>query len=305
MKNKYFPRGMKVYTEGDEGNHMYFINSGIVEVTTKDGSCVVRRQGDFFGEGALLNPKKIRSASIRCLTPVHAIEISRDYFEKYVASSGLSMDLKEKDKTRKRNRAKTILRLQKNLKALTLHEGFTVFREGEDANALYILESGHVDVFVDNKKVFAVKPGDIFGEHSMIMGRPRNTSATCMSKECVVQEMKARDFYEIYNSSSTIKGPLRELCLRREFQKALVKKTKKEFPSVNDLREVFDAADIGKTGSLNHDEAKALLTSFDPSLSEQEIKEAVQTLDLDESGNISFDEFRLIFGMNEVQASSI
>lgn len=305
MKNKYYPRGMTIYREGDTGNHMYFINSGIIEVSTNDGSTAVRRQGDFFGEGALLHPKKIRSASIRCLTPVHAIEISREYFEKYMASSGMSIDLKEKDRTRKRNRAKTILRLQKNLKTLTLNEGYTVFREGEEANALYILESGLANVSVDGQKVFEVKPGDIFGEHSCIMGRPRNTTAKCMSKECVVQEMKARDFYELYNSSSSLRAALRELCLRREFQKALVKMTKKEFPSVNDLREVFDAADIHGTGVLKEAEVSALLTSFDPSLSENEIKEVIQTLDLREDGNISFEEFKVIFGMNEAQASSI
>lgn len=305
MKNKYFPRGMTIYREGDIGNHMYFINSGIIEVSTNDGSSAVRRQGDFFGEGALLHPKKIRSASIRCLTPVHAIEISREYFEKYMASSGMSIDLKEKDRTRKRNRAKTILRLQKNLKTLTLNKGYTVFKEGEEANALYILESGLANIFVDGKKVFEAKPGDIFGEHSCIMGRPRNTTAKCMSKECVVQEMKARDFYEIYNSSSSLKTSLRELCLRREFQKALVKKTKKEFPSVNDLREVFDAADTARAGVLNEAEVSALLKSFDPSLSEDEIKEVVQSLDLDETGTITFEEFKVIFGMNEAQASSI
>lgn len=305
MKNRYFPRGCTIYKEGDIGNHMYFINSGIIEVTTKDGSRALRRQGDFFGEGALLHPKKIRSASIHCLTPVHAIEISREYFEKYVASSGLNIDLKEKDRTRKRNRAKTILRLQKNLKTLNLSQGYTIFKEGEEAEALYILEKGLVCVYVDGKKVFEVKPGDIFGEHSMIMGRPRNTTATCLSEECIAQEMKARDFYELYNSSSSLKSSLRELCLRREFQKSLVKKTKKEFPSINDLREVFDAADKNKSGFLCETEVAALLTSFDPSLSKEEIKEVVNTLDLDETGRISFDEFKLIFGMNEARASSI
>jgi len=75
MKNKYFPKGHIVYREGDIGNHMYFINSGTISVETSAGSTVTRGPGDFFGEGALLHPKKIRSASIRCITPVHAMEI--------------------------------------------------------------------------------------------------------------------------------------------------------------------------------------------------------------------------------------
>ena len=65
MKNKYFPTGYVVYRQGDIGNHMYFINSGAVLVQSS-GASVKRGAGDFFGEGALLHPQKIRSATIRC-----------------------------------------------------------------------------------------------------------------------------------------------------------------------------------------------------------------------------------------------
>jgi len=255
----------------------------------------------------LLHPKKIRSATIRCVTPIHAIEISREYFEKYLASSGLTLDLKEKDRTRKRNRAKTILRLQKNLRPLQMKKGDVIFREGDEAEGLYIVEEGKIEVFVDSKKVFTANPGDLVGEHSMVMARPRNTTAICAGDNCIIQEMKARDFYEIYNSSTHIKTSLREVCYRREFQKALVKKTNKEFPNVEavDLRQMFDAADLHKSGVLQIGEVTDLLKSFDPSMTEEEIKDAVKTLDLDESGRISFDEFKIIFGMNEAGAASI
>jgi len=305
MVNRYFPRGHIMYNEGDIGNHMYFINSGIIEVTTKDGSAARRHQGDFFGEGALLHPKKIRSATIQCITPIHAIEISREYFEKYLASSGLALDLKEKDRTRKRNRAKTILRLQKNLRPMKVKKGDVIFSEGDEAEGLFIMEEGKIEVFVDSKKVFTANPGDLVGEHSLVMARPRNTTAICASKNCFLHEMKPRDFYEIYNSSTHIKTSLREVCYRREFQKALVKKTNKEFPNVEDLRQVFDAADLDKSGVLHIDEVTCLLKSFDPSMTKEEIKNAVKTLDLDESGRISFDEFKIIFGMNEARAASI
>jgi len=303
MKNVYFPGGHTIYEEGDVGNHMYFINSGIIEVTTRDGAKNRRSQNDFFGEGALLHPKKIRSASIKCVTPVNAISISREYFDKYLASSGLTQDLKEKDKTRKRNRAKTILRLQKNLKPISVKNGDALFRCGEEAESLFILENGKVDILVGGKKVFNLSAGDIFGEHSLIMSRPRNTSAVCRSNNCLVYEMKERDFYEIYTSSTQVRTSLRELCFRREFQKALVKKTGKEFPSIRDLREVFDAADPDKTGLLEIDQVAVVLKSFDPSLTESEIQEVLNALD--DSGKISFHEFKLIFGMNKSRAASI
>ena len=86
LRNRYFPKGHMIYKEGEPGHAMYFLNSGSVEVFTKDGTRNIRKAGDCFGEGALLHPKQIRSASIRCITPVHAIEISREYFEKFLAT---------------------------------------------------------------------------------------------------------------------------------------------------------------------------------------------------------------------------
>ena len=236
---------------------------------------------------------------------INAIEISREYFEKYMVSSGIQLDLKEKDRTRKRNRAKTLLRLQKNLKPNEFKRGETIFKEGDEADGLFILEEGKVDVCVEGQRVFATKPGDIFGEHSLVLCRPRNTTAVCTSDRCIAHEMKARDFYELYNSHQNIKASLRELCYRREFQKALVKMTKKEFPSTKDLAGVFDAADLNKVGFLDIDKVSEILTSFDPSLSEAEIKEVLNSLDLDESGRISFEAFKIIFGMNEAREASM
>ncbi len=119
-----------------------------------------------------------------CLTPVHVIEISREDFEKYAASSHLSWDIKEKDNERKKNRVKTILRLQKELRETHLNKGDYFFRVGEEADSLYILERGRAECLVEDKKVFTLKPGDICGEFSLIMGRPRNSSIVCVSDVC-------------------------------------------------------------------------------------------------------------------------
>lgn len=87
LKNKFYPKGHVLFREGDRGNHMYFINSGTVEVTTKDGLRVNLSQGDFFGEGALLSKKNIRSGTVKCVTPAHLIEIDKTYFDKYLSVS--------------------------------------------------------------------------------------------------------------------------------------------------------------------------------------------------------------------------
>lgn len=307
MKNKYFPRGKIVYQENDEGNHMYFINSGTIEVRTSAGTQVIRSAGDFFGEGALLHPKKIRSATIRCLTPVHAIEISREYFEKYLSSSNanLKLNLKEKDKTRKRNRAKTILRLQNNLKSVVVHKEDKIFKEGDPGNTLYILEKGNAAVFVQGHKVFNIDPGDLTGEHSLILSRARNSTAICLSDVCKLHEMKARDFYALLDSSSSTKQSLREMCLRREVQKAVVVKTRRSFPSGANLKDAFDTIDEKQKGFIDQAQVRNILLLLDSTLSEDETQEVIDTLDLDESGVVTFDAFKRIFGKGTKQAASI
>ena len=147
MKQKYFPKGHYVYHEGEKGDHMYFINSGTVQVITSDGIKNNRHAGDFFGEGALLHPLGTRSSTIKCKTPVHVIEINREYFEKYMASSnGLVLSLREKDKIRRRNRAKALLKLQSGMKAEKFKEGDRFYKEGDPGDSMYIVEEGKVDV---------------------------------------------------------------------------------------------------------------------------------------------------------------
>lgn len=307
MKNKYFPSGHVVYHEGEIGNHMYFINSGTIEVMTKDGSVARRSHGDFFGEGALLHPKKIRSATISCVTPVHAIEITREYFEKFLADSSVSLNLREKDRIRKRNRAKSILRVQNNLKEMKVEKGDYLFRKGQDGDKLFILEKGQINILNedDGHTIFTVKEGDLCGEHSLVMGRPRNSSAVCVSDDCVVYEMSARDFYAIYNSSSQLKMSLRELCLRREFQKAVVHEMDNHFPSIENLRKVFDHLDENKSGEICFDQIRKFMIKFDPSLTESEIREILESMDLNESGKVNFDEFRHVFAASERRAASM
>jgi serine/threonine protein kinase len=302
MKNRYFPKGHIVYNEGDIGNVMYFINSGSIQVYTRDGfNKIMRKPGDFFGEGALMHPKKIRSASIRCVTPVHAIEISREYFEKYLATEeGTMLNLREKDRYRKRQRAKTILGLQKNMIEKNLQRGDFVFERGDEGNDIYILEEGKVDISVGDHTVLSLQPGEMCGEHSLIMGRPRNVSAKCVSKECRLQGLRARDFYELLDSHPTMKATIRDMCLRREFQKALCVKTKKSFPRTEaELRAAFKSVDTDKDDLIVLPDVRSMILNFDPTYSEEDVKDILLSLDLNESGTVSWEEFkRIFFGIN-------
>lgn len=61
------------------------------------------------------------------------------------------------------------------------------------------------------------------------------------------------------------------------------------------LREVFNAIDLDKNGKLSRDELQDLLTHFDERVTEDHVKLLIESLDLDSTGYINFEEFTTLF----------
>lgn len=239
---------------------------------------------------------KRRSATIKCKTPVHVIEINREYFEKYMASSeGVVLSLREKDKIRKRNRAKALLKLQSGMKSDSFKHGEKLYLEGDPGDSLYIVETGKVDVSTQGHQVIVAQEGNFCGEHSLLTGRLRNTTATCISPEgCVASRMLGHDFRQLMDASPNLKESLIDMMNRRDFKKAVVSKLGSEFP-YEDPRKAFDACDAKKRGALLLDDVAKLMRDMDKDYTEDELQMMMQTLDLSKDGKISFDEFVKVF----------
>lgn len=239
---------------------------------------------------------KIRSATIKCKTPVHVIEISREYFEKYMASSsGLVLSLREKDKIRKRNRAKALLKLQSGMKSETFKHGERLYSQGESGDSMFIVEKGKVDVSTDGHSVIVAQEGNFCGEHSLLTGRLRNTSATCISEEgCIATRMLGRDFRKLMDASPHMKESLVDMMNRRDFKKAVVLRLGHEFPYL-DPRKAFDAVDVKGRGVLSLEDVTELMRSLDKDYTDGEVQAMMQTLDLSKDGKISYDEFKKVF----------
>lgn len=303
MQNKYFSKGKVVFKEGEEGNSMIFVNSGKLEIRTKDGFKMEVQAGSFVGEGALISPDRTRNATVVCLTPVHAIEVSREYFEKYLAASeSLVLHMREKDKKRALNRTKNILRRQRELKPINLKRGETVFEYDEQSNEVYIIEDGNFDFVLEDHVLATTKAGEMFGAGSLITRQNRNCTAICASDTCRVHMMKAKEFFDFMDSSPILKSSVYDVFLRKEFTKAVAWKTKKKFPmSRKDLREVFDSIDTAGDGVLNLDELEELLLSMDKNAPKDVVKGIMNSLDIDSSGCVDFQEFCQIFGTEDAK----
>lgn len=77
--------------------------------------------------------------------------------------------------------------LLQSLHARTYHSGETLFLEGDIGRAVFILESGKVDITrLDDKgrpaTIYTVKPGEFFGEMALLEQLPRTASAVAAER---------------------------------------------------------------------------------------------------------------------------
>ncbi|AEF81899.1 GGDEF domain-containing protein [Leadbettera azotonutricia] len=79
--------------------------------------------------------------------------------------------------------------------------GQTVFKEGDPGEDMYILLSGKLSAYVSQSDgtqrwMFEIKPGDFFGEMSIIAGETRSATLTA-KEETVIMVLQGIDFYRI------------------------------------------------------------------------------------------------------------
>jgi hypothetical protein len=75
-----------IVISGDEGDAMYFMSFGSVDVISNAGVQIATlKQGDFFGEMALLSPNALRNASVKALTYCDVFQLCRESFSQVLA----------------------------------------------------------------------------------------------------------------------------------------------------------------------------------------------------------------------------
>jgi EAL domain-containing protein (putative c-di-GMP-specific phosphodiesterase class I) len=85
---KVFEPGAEIFSEGDEGDYVYFIHRGKVELSTMSGGArkviTTLAEGDVLGEMALVD-KKPRTATAIALSRVELLASHRDFLEAKLA----------------------------------------------------------------------------------------------------------------------------------------------------------------------------------------------------------------------------
>ncbi|GMH76291.1 hypothetical protein TrST_g9511 [Triparma strigata] len=301
LNTVYFAKNQAIFTEGEKGDRMYFINAGKVVVTQNGSQLGTLGQGDFFGEGSMLDPSKCRSATVTTTTPVEVIEIPRHDYERFVKdSASTKTDIEFVRNSRMLKNAKNLIRLQTGMKTHELKQGETVFKEGEPGSSMFAVseDGGELRVTIGGVEVGKMKEGDMFGETALLLNlqKVRSITVTCSSPKCKVLEMQGEEFVQLISDSPEWVGrSMKDMARRREFNKALNKQHNGTAP----LRDLFNMIDTDNDGRLSISEVKTVIKKFDPSFPDEEAIALVESMDLDGNGYITWKEFKRVVGQGD------
>ncbi|KAL3921803.1 MAG: hypothetical protein SGILL_002554 [Bacillariaceae sp.] len=307
--NLFFPSGHELYREGQQGDLMFFLNSGSVDVTSADGFVHRRGAGEFFGEEVAKTDSHNQAAystTAVCATPVHVFAVSRDCFEKYMKSDvQVALTMAELDRLRNRERSRAMLGLNKRMKDKNFGKNQILFEQGMKGSDLFIVKEGDVEILRDGFRVRTLAIGEMTGEHAAFYDKkPYNVTAVCKSEECKMGILKGKHMHALFKTNRTLEKSFREIIVRRDLKKAICAATRQPFPeSEQQLRSLFDLLAQGKADyrseayALTLEDLRQIMLKFDATYTQQDLESLLESLDLNESGSISWDEFKAAYGM--------
>ena len=207
-------KGEIIFSQGDQGDTMYIIQSGTVEISQdKNGKKVVLallEKGDFFGEMALID-KHLRSATATAISHSRLLAFTRtSIMERILQDPGVVLHLlttlchritqtnhllytmvqsdealrssvESKGQILPESPKRTVDLSIRPEDCLLVENGKPVFHQGDLGNSMFIIREGGVEISQgseDDRNVLAyLGPGDFFGETAMITDQPRTAHA--------------------------------------------------------------------------------------------------------------------------------
>lgn len=196
-------QGEFVFKEGDSGDSIYIINSGEVEIISRDrrGNDVVLstlKEGDFFGEFGFFSNAR-REASVRAKSPVSLLEIVKkditDIIERHRRVAGVIFDFYKERVVDRLMALSAVFEpvtpgdrkiILARLTSSKYESGATIVRQGDIGDTMYLIKEGKVRVWLNdplkgNIEVTTLGEGDFFGEIALATSRPRVANVTAIT----------------------------------------------------------------------------------------------------------------------------
>jgi CRP/FNR family transcriptional regulator, cyclic AMP receptor protein len=103
---------------------------------------------------------------------------------------------------------------ESNMPVWYLKPGETIFKEGEIAKELYVIQSGQVEIQLGNRLLATLETNDIFGEMALIDSGPRSASAIAKTDVALVPISK-KDFLSLVSRAPTFALDIMSMMARR------------------------------------------------------------------------------------------
>nr|WP_207455550.1 cyclic nucleotide-binding domain-containing protein [Azospirillum sp. SYSU D00513] len=209
MALRRIPAGTELIRQGDFGFQAWMVEAGELEVSLEgpDGARVlgVAGPGAILGEMALLDNGP-RSATVRALTEVTAIEVSRATFramvakcppltryllESLIAAIRRTYGLDTPERADGAEPVRTVCPADRVAYRRLFNHGHVFFRRHDEGTAAYLIQSGRVRIEEVEGGDAILGPGRVFGELALITDRPR--LATAVALEGTVCELIRKD----------------------------------------------------------------------------------------------------------------
>jgi cAMP-dependent protein kinase regulator len=236
IQSQTFPKGSLICREGEGGDSLFVISRGEVSITKQmpEGREVrIRnlRDGDFFGEFGFFIDQK-RHATVRAITECEILEISRNALNKMIEiHPRLNEVLQNFFKERILDNFFALSPIfsslassergefMKRFHLREIPEGTTLFKGGDPPASLYMVRSGEVEIFTQNrhgKKVSLalLESGNFFGEIGPLFGKPRTANART-TRPTELMEMTKEDFNACLLRFPNLQTKLKEISLKR------------------------------------------------------------------------------------------
>ena len=236
-KRHTIPAGMVFMRQGERGDRAWLIEAGELEILlpTPDGG--TRRlgtvgKGAVVGEMALIDDGE-RSATVRSLTEVTCVEVTREAFRQLLKRSpplasyllqGLIAAIRRDYGLPPTERVgnpvdfRSTTSFQKVVDRRMFREGFVFFSPNEPTTAAYLIQSGRVALKRGHGtlggNIANFGPGNLFGEIFLMTGRVPDVTATAVTGS-ICEVIDKRSFDEALSAMPPILKSLAKIYIEQ------------------------------------------------------------------------------------------
>ena len=168
--------GKTLYNQGSPGNYWYIVKSGQLNKLIDDRIISTIKEGDSFGEHALMNNSP-RTYTVVAVTDCKLWVLKSQVFRKilqfiFALNYEQNMKFLEGINIPLDSTIKSIM--ANNLIQEIYKVGQYIFKEGEIGSCMYIIKEGEVECIKGDKVVRVLKQGDNFGQKALLEDAKRS-----------------------------------------------------------------------------------------------------------------------------------